>query len=329
MTGADHRPGVNHLKRHPGAVAVQAQRRRGRTAGMLERVGERLLGDAKDGELHAARQLAQVTGDLDRHRDAGGLHAGKQLVEAVETRLGLIGAGLRLVAQDAEQASHLPQGLPAGLRHPLHRRARGRRGAVQRVGGARPRGPIITVRLWETMSCISRAMRARSAAAASRPSWSRSNSRRAARSSQRGDECSALTDRDPESTGGDAETGDPDPHLRRRVGRPVQRGHDRADLDDQSGKREVVEVAVQGDPEQGDEHRPVGELRGRHQPLHERDQRDHRKRQPGGGRRAAATPPAVRSRRRPHRGGTGGPGPRRRQSSGPRSAPRPAQSSAT
>ena len=41
----------------------------------------------------------------------------------------------------------------------------------------------MTVRLCATMSCISRAMRARSAAAAIRPCWSRSSSRRAARSS--------------------------------------------------------------------------------------------------------------------------------------------------
>ena len=40
----------------------------------------------------------------------------------------------------------------------------------------------ITVRLWATMSCISRAIRARSAAAASSPCWSRSRSSRAARS---------------------------------------------------------------------------------------------------------------------------------------------------
>jgi hypothetical protein len=41
----------------------------------------------------------------------------------------------------------------------------------------------MTDRLWATMSCISRAIRARSAPAASRPCWSRSRSSRVARSS--------------------------------------------------------------------------------------------------------------------------------------------------
>ena len=61
------------------------------------------------------------------------------------------------------------------LARPLGRRLASR-------SARRRRGRSSRVRLCETMSCISRAIRARSAAAPSRPSWSRSTSSRAARS---------------------------------------------------------------------------------------------------------------------------------------------------
>ena len=173
------------------------------------------------------------------------------------------------------------------------------------------------------MSCISRAIRARSAAAPSRPSWSRSNSSRAARSCKRGQQRPALTDRDAEHGAGDAERGQPDPVLDDVGRRPPRRGHHRGRLGHDRGGDDRDQRAVEREPVERDEHGRVGDLRGRGEPLRQRDAGDEREAQ-----RAAASPDRQRRaqqrcRTRSCPGAGAGPGSRARRSSSPRSGARP------
>ena len=69
--------------------ATQRQMRAGRSGGVLERVGQSLLSDPKDCQLHAVGEPVRISLDIHRHRDARGVHVREQLVEPAEARLGL------------------------------------------------------------------------------------------------------------------------------------------------------------------------------------------------------------------------------------------------
>ena len=96
---------------------------------------------------------------------------------------------------------------------------------------------------------------------------------------QRGEQRSALADRDAEHAGRGRQPGEADPDLQRLGRRPAHRRHDGAQLDRAGGERALDQAPVQGHPVQGDQHRGVGQLRGGEQPLRERDERDHAKAQ--------------------------------------------------
>ena len=92
------------------AGPVEADVRR-RAAGVLDRVGQRLLHDAVDGELGAGAERAALAADLERHRQARGARALDELREPVERRRRrAVGRGL----EHAEQYVHLGQRVGAG-----------------------------------------------------------------------------------------------------------------------------------------------------------------------------------------------------------------------
>ena len=68
ISSASLAPGEAHVRR--------------RAAGVLDRVGERLLHDAVDGELGAGAERAALAGDLERDRQAGGARARDELARA-------------------------------------------------------------------------------------------------------------------------------------------------------------------------------------------------------------------------------------------------------
>ena len=121
---------------------------------------------------------------------------------------------------------------------------------------------IITVSEWATMSCISRAMRARSAAVAIWDCWSRSTSRRCARSTS-----ASMVSRRERRTRPNAQTDrrqDAGEQRGRRgargVGPPVHRDAEQHRADERADDRHAVRPAraVHGDRVEGHEHGEVG-----------------------------------------------------------------------
>ena len=90
------------------------ERERHRDAGrvsVLERVRERLLDDAKDGELDAAGQRLWLAGHLEPYRESGGAVARDEPIEVRERRLRTrLGAPVGL-AQQREDPAQLGQAL--------------------------------------------------------------------------------------------------------------------------------------------------------------------------------------------------------------------------
>ena len=86
----------------------------GVAAGVLERVGQRLLHDAVGGEVDAGRQLARLAVDVQLDRQPGRAGALDQRAELVQRRLRRERGGLLAGVQHAEQVAHLAQRLAAG-----------------------------------------------------------------------------------------------------------------------------------------------------------------------------------------------------------------------
>ena len=91
---------------------------------------------------------------------------------------------------------------------------------------------------------------------------------------QRRQQRPALPDRDAEHCAGDAERGQPDPVLGDIARRPPRGGHHRAGLGHDPGDDDRDERSVEREPVERHEHRYVRDLRGRGQPLRERDPGD-------------------------------------------------------
>ena len=128
-------------------------------------------------------------------------------------------------------------------------------GADCRAYVAPSASPIITVRLCETMSCISRAIRARSAAAPSRPSWSRSNSSRAARSCSDASSARRCRIETPSTALATPSADQPDPVLGDIARRPPRGGHHRAGLGHDPGDDDRHQRSVKREPVERYEHR--------------------------------------------------------------------------
>ena len=99
---------------------------RRRAAGVLDRVGQRLLYDAVDRELGAGGQRPSRPGHRERDREAGRTRALDQRAELVERRLC---GPLRRGIEDAEQQVHLGERLRPGV-------ADARRGLLGTLGVA-------------------------------------------------------------------------------------------------------------------------------------------------------------------------------------------------
>src|SRR5579872_5617361 len=77
---------VGYLELDLSWAAAQRQMCASWTHGMLECVGESLLGHPEHGQLNAVGKPVRVSLHLNRHRDARGMHASEQLVEAAKAR---------------------------------------------------------------------------------------------------------------------------------------------------------------------------------------------------------------------------------------------------
>ena len=163
--GAYGRAGVADLDVDARAVVTQSHERLRAGACVLERVGERLLHDAEDGQLRSGGKLAHVAFHRDLHGQPGRAHLPDEHVDLMQARLRHEPALALAVPEHAEQAAHLAERLSPGCGDRLHGgdRLLGESSAAKAAPSA---SAIITLRLCATMSCISRAMRARSAAAA-------------------------------------------------------------------------------------------------------------------------------------------------------------------
>jgi len=83
-----------------------------RGAGVLDRIGERLLDDAVGGQVDAGRQRARLALDGERDGESGGARA---LDEAVELAHGRLRRAVVGVVHHAEQAPHLGQSGAPGI----------------------------------------------------------------------------------------------------------------------------------------------------------------------------------------------------------------------
>ena len=92
----------------------------GARPGVLEGVGEGLLDDPVDRELHARGQLGGHAVDRQVDRQPGRADLLDQLGELVDARLRREG-GLAVLAQHPEHAAHLRERLPPGRADRLHR----------------------------------------------------------------------------------------------------------------------------------------------------------------------------------------------------------------
>jgi hypothetical protein len=112
----------------------------GAGSGVLERVRQRLLDQAEDGQLRGRRERSGRPLDHQRDRQPGGAHLVQQLRHVVGARLRRT-LRARALAQHPEQPAHVRQRLPAGRRRQLHRPRRLLRIVARREGGAiRERG---------------------------------------------------------------------------------------------------------------------------------------------------------------------------------------------
>ena len=158
--------------RHVGLAGVR----------VLERVGQALLDDPVGGQVDRARERVRLAVDVQAHRQAGAADLVHQRVEVAEPRLGRELDLLALAPHRAEQPAHLGERRAAGLLDAFERLPvlASARGSLCRTA---PTWSTITLTAWATMSCSSRAIRARSSATAMRAAASRSRSACAARSS--------------------------------------------------------------------------------------------------------------------------------------------------
>ena len=135
-----------------------------RGAGVLERVGQRLLDDAVGGEVDARRQRPRLALDAQLDREPGGAALGRRARRA--RRAPAAGASSAAVvgrAQHAEHPAQLGERLAAGASRsaPQRRAARSRVAVAARAAPRRPGRPSRDT-LCATTSCSSRAIRARS-----------------------------------------------------------------------------------------------------------------------------------------------------------------------
>ena len=160
---------VDDLELEAGRLAANGRPDVGAGAGVLDRVGERLLHDAVRGEVDARRERRGVA--LDRRASPAARRRATARPAASSSRS--VGCGRergvrRPASQDAEQAAHLGQRLAAGVLDVgggLDRAVRGSRSSIRR---APPACTTITVTECATTSCSSRAIRRRSSAARAR-----------------------------------------------------------------------------------------------------------------------------------------------------------------
>src|SRR6266702_136658 len=110
-------PGIGH--RHGDVARLIADGDRGLArAGMLDRVGQRLLHDPVSGQAHAGWQLARAALDAQVHGDPGLAHLPEYLAELADRRgrgRGRPAVDVGRAAQHAEEAAQLGQGLPGRL----------------------------------------------------------------------------------------------------------------------------------------------------------------------------------------------------------------------
>ncbi len=234
------------------AVAGEAHDRLGLGAGVLERVGQRLLDEAVDRQLHRPR-AAPPESPLDLERRRGRPACADLLEQAGRSSASRAAARARLaavLAQDAEQPAHVGERLAAGRRREVHRPHR-LVGIAPHPALAPSASAIITERLWATMSCSSRAIRARSAAAEICPCWSRSRSRRPARSSSADEVLAPHPGVAAEGGGGDDHPAEEDEGEDRVVGRPPHGGEKHAELEDGPGGDRAPPAVPAGRPRTG------------------------------------------------------------------------------
>ena len=152
----------------------------------------------------------------------------------------------------------------------------------------------MTDRLWATMSCISRAIRARSAPAASWPCWSRSCSSRTARSSREASSARRLRTLMPITPAAVAKAESATNALSSVVvAAPAQGGEHDADLEHERGEHGGPDRLRDGDGVERDQQRAVAEGPHVGQPLGEGDRRDRRE-------GLDRPPPAREQRQREH-----------------------------
>ena len=149
----------------------------GAAAGVLDRVGERLLDDAVGGEVDAGGQRRGARPRRQRHRQAGRARALDERVEAASVGCGARARPRRRAARRAGGASRRA---PRGRCARSARRPRGARaGSRSRIRRAPPACTTITLIECATTSCISRAIRRRSSATARSARAARGAPRRA------------------------------------------------------------------------------------------------------------------------------------------------------
>jgi hypothetical protein len=84
-------------------------------AGVLERIGQRLLDDAVGGQLDTERQGALLALDVEAHRETGVVHGRDELLELVEPWLRREAELVARVSQHPDEATHLDQRLATRL----------------------------------------------------------------------------------------------------------------------------------------------------------------------------------------------------------------------
>ena len=211
---------------------------------MLERVGERLLHDAEDGQLRSGGKLAHVAFDRDRNGQPGRAHLADEHVDLLQTRLRHEPALALAVPQHAEQAAHLAERLPPGHGDRLHGGDRllggilsGKRGAV----GQRDHHAEVVRDDVVHLAGDARPLRGGRALL------------------QRGLVGVALAHARAEAGGGDGEAGEPDERLERIVGAPARRGEHGAQPQHGRGQNCPAARLVGGDGVEPDQQRSIRE----------------------------------------------------------------------
>ena len=174
-------------RRHapPAPRGRSAAGRAPRSPGVLEHVGERLFEDPVRRRVHSSgsgRSAPSTSSRIGRPRSRKVATSSSTCCSDGAGRREVGRGGLH-VAQDRHDPAQLGQALLAALLDPAQ-------GVISLIGAVRttsraPRTPSsITVTVWPTRSCSSRAIAARSRCTAIWSSWARSRSRYAVRSSR-------------------------------------------------------------------------------------------------------------------------------------------------